>query len=352
MTNVLKKTGSGQQYSEDMLRFAVEATPNGMVMTDQQGIIVLVNAEIEKLFGYSRDELIGKSIEMLVPDRFRSGHPQHRDRYFHNPQSRAMGHGRDLHGVHKNGSEIPLEIGLNPVTNDEGVFVLASVVDITERKTQEQQLLAALKEKELMLAEIHHRVKNNLQIIDSLLGMQSDTLDDERLIAALRESQNRVKSMSLIHQTLYESRDFSRVNMAEVLRSLADNLLVSYAIDTDLIQVRFDLEEVYLPINTSIPLSLMVNEICSNALKHAFPSAGSGVLVVSLRALDNDWLQLIVADDGVGIPEDFDIEAAASLGLQLIQLLSEQISAELMIQRSKPTRFLLKIPVPVNSSTS
>lgn len=335
------------RYSEDILRFAVEAAPSGMLMADQNGRIVLVNAEMEKLFGYDRNELIGQNIEILVPGRFRNQHPDHRSHYFASPSTRAMGHGRDLYGLHKSGAEFPVEIGLNPVVNETGTFVLASVVDITERKNQEQQILAALREKEILLAEIHHRVKNNLQIIDSLLGMQSDILHQPDLVSVLKESQNRVKSMSLIHQTLYESLDYSQVNMNHVITSLVDNLCLSYALDMGRIKVRVDIDNVFLPIDISIPLGLIINEICSNAMKYAFPEPRKGCLEIKLEKIDEDSLRLKITDDGIGIPDDFNIEHASSLGLQLIQLLSEQVLGELKIRRSNPTCFEIILPIPV-----
>ena len=159
---------SDRRHAEEMMTLAVEASPNGMVMIDAQGKIVLVNSMTETLFAYSREELIGQSIEILVPERFRSAHPHLREDYLKMPKTRAMGQGRDLNGQRKDGTEFSFEIGLNPIATHNGSFVLASIVDITERKRQEERLRDALKEKVLLLAEIHHRVKNTLQIIDSL----------------------------------------------------------------------------------------------------------------------------------------------------------------------------------------
>jgi len=153
--------------ARDMMQLAVEAAPNGMVMTDAQGTIILVNKTVEKMFGYPRDELIGKKVNVLVPERFQDNHEQLREDYYEQPVSRAMGQGRDLYAVHKDGLEIPVEIGLNPINTAEGTVILASVVDITERKEREKALQKAVLEKEILLSEIHHRVKNNLQIIDS-----------------------------------------------------------------------------------------------------------------------------------------------------------------------------------------
>jgi two-component sensor histidine kinase len=256
-----------------------------------------------------------------------------------------MGHGRDLYGLHRNGDEFPVEVGLNPIRTPQGMMVLASVINITERKHQESQLKAALKEKELLLAEIHHRVKNNLQIIDSLLGMQSDMLLNETAVSLLRESQNRVKSMALIHQILYESSDFANVDFSSVLRALVSNLEYSYALDASRVNVNIDTDPVFLSIDISIPLGLIINELCSNAMKYAFGEHDSGTIEISLKYTEPNVLQVYVADNGAGIPDEFDLENSSTLGLQLVYLLSEQISAELIFQRRQPTSFTLNIPI-------
>ena len=333
-----------RKYAEEMIRLAVEASPNGMIMTNHQGAIVMVNTTTETLFGYSREELIGQSIDILIPESHRAHHPELRKDYLKHPSARAMGHGRDLYGLHKNGKEFPVEVGLNPTQTPQGFMVLASVIDITERKYQEKQLKAALKEKDLLLSEIHHRVKNNLQIIDSLLGMQSGMLLNSTVVSILKESQNRVKSMAMIHQILYESSDFSHVDFSSVVQSLVSNLSASYALDSSRVQINIDTDQVLLSIDTSIPLGLILNELCTNAIKYAFSENRSGNINISLKYLAANKLQVLVTDDGIGIPEEFDIEnASSSLGLQLVQLLSEQISAELTIQRRNPTSFSLII---------
>ncbi|MDO8334212.1 MAG: PAS domain S-box protein [Nitrosomonas sp.] len=336
---------SDRKQAEEMIHLAVEASPNGMVMTNHEGKIMMVNSTTEILFGYQRKELIGQPIEMLMPQSLRAHHPSLRTDYLRQPNARAMGHGRDLHALHKSGKEFPVEIGLNPIQTPEGVMVLASIIDITERKQHEAQLKAALKEKDLLLSEIHHRVKNNLQIIDSLLGMQSDRLLENAAISILRDSQNRVKSMALIHQILYESLDFSRVNFSSFIQSLVDNLSVSYALQPARITITIDADEVLFPIDISIPLGLILNELCTNAMKYAFPDNSFGHINISLKHQNPDSVSVQVTDDGIGIPETFDIENAPSLGLQLVQLLSEQISAKLTIQRNNPTSFTLIVPL-------
>ncbi len=208
---------SGRKRLEDRFRQVVESAPSAMVMIGPSGQIEMINAQSEALFGYPREELLGQSIEVLVPERFRTNHPGLRGAFFARPVSRPMGAGRDLYGLKKDGSEFPIEIGLNPIETDEGTKVLSAIVDISDRKQKEDRIKSALKEKDILLGEIHHRVKNNLQVVNSLLDIQIDRIVDPIVLDMLRESQNRIKSMALIHQTLYESHDFVQVDFSNFL---------------------------------------------------------------------------------------------------------------------------------------
>lgn len=330
-----------RQRGQEMMRLAVEAAPNGMILTSPDGRIALVNSFAENLFGYSREELIGNDIDILVPVRFRSNHPHMRAQYHGAPVSRAMGKGRDLYALHKNGREFPVEIGLNPLHMAQGTMILASIVDITERKQQEESLRSALKEKEVLLSEIHHRVKNNLQIIDSLIGMQSDRVLNEQAINILKDSQNRVRSIAMIHQILYQSQDFSQVNVADVVKSLVDNIAQSYGIESSRISIAMDIDSIFMPIDRSIPLGLTINELVSNTFKHGFPDHRTGKVNISLKNGKNHSLRLIVEDNGIGIPDDYDISTSDSLGLLLVKALTDQLGGELKVNRSNPTRFEL-----------
>ncbi|HWK44269.1 MAG TPA: histidine kinase dimerization/phosphoacceptor domain -containing protein [Stellaceae bacterium] len=331
--------------SEERFRRVVEAAPSAMVMINQSGMIEMVNAQAEQVFGYERSEMLGQAIEMLVPQRFRPNHPGLRGMFFADPKSRPMGAGRDLYGLRKDGSEFPVEIGLNPIETEAGTMVLSAIVDITERKHREESVQAALKEKDILLGEIHHRVKNNLQIIHSLLGLQSNKNDDPVVINILMESQNRIRSMALIHQTLYESKDFARVDFSIFLDTLVPILLSSYGIGMERIALSITSSSVLLPIDAAIPCGLVVNELISNALKHAFPDDMGGEIRIDLSHDATDQVVLSVSDDGIGIPEAFDMTQTDTLGLRLVPLLVAQLGGDLTIQRSKPTRFSLRFPL-------
>lgn len=330
---------------EERFRRVVEYAPNAMIMIGLDGCIEMVNIQAERVFGYGRAEMLGQSIEMLLPERFRGEHPHLRRAFFVEPKSRPMGAGRDLYARRKDGSEFPVEIGLNPLETDEGPMVLSSIVDISDRKQKELHMRAALQEKELLLGEIHHRVKNNLQIVDSLLDLQASRINDPRVEEILRDSQNRIRSMALIHQTLYQSHDFARVDLAGIVDSLVPTLVSSYGINADRIQVEISADEVQLPINLAIPCGLMINELITNALKHAFPDQSAGTISLQLHPLPNDGVELVIGDDGIGIPGDLNLEQSDTLGLQLVQLFASQVNGKLTIRR-KPTQFTLVFGLP------
>jgi PAS domain S-box-containing protein len=331
--------------SEARFRQALEATPNALLMINSRGLIEMVNGQTESMFGHARAALLGHPVEMLVPDRFRGGHPGHRTSFYADPQSRPMGAGRDLNAMKKDGSEFPVEIGLNPIETDAGTMVLAAVVDISDRKREEQRLRAALSEKDVLLGEIHHRVKNNLQIVHSLLDLQTGRVTDPTAIETLRESQNRIKSMALIHQLLYQSRDFAEVDFKAFLDTLIPSLVSSYAMEPDHITISIETADVFLPLDAAVPCGLIANELITNALKHGFPDDRRGQIRVQLEREVTGQATFVVSDDGIGIPEDLVVEDTVTFGLQLVMLLAEQLGGKLAIQRSAPTRFLLRFPM-------
>ena len=336
---------SGRKRLEERFRQVVESAPNAMVMIGPAGQIEMINAQTERLFGYDRSELLGRPIETLVPERFRRNHPDLRTAFFAGPLARPMGAGRDLYGLRKDGSEFPVEIGLNPIETDEGTKVLSAIVDISDRKQKEQRIHAALKEKDILLGEIHHRVKNNLQVVNSLLDLQVDRITDPAALSMLRESQNRIKSMALIHQTLYESKDFVEADFSNFLDTMVPTLVSSYSVDSERIALSIEASEVLLSIHTAIPCGLVVNELISNALKHGFPGDLEGEIKITLAHETDDHAILSVSDNGVGIPEELDLAQTGTLGLQMVSLLADQLGGTITIRRANPTRFVLRFPV-------
>ncbi|MFB2919588.1 PAS domain S-box protein [Aerosakkonema funiforme] len=220
------------------------------------------------------------------------------------------------------------------------------VMDITERKLAEQQLRTSLKEKEILLKEIHHRVKNNLQIISSLLKLQSTYIKDESVLALFTESFYRVRSMALIHEKLYQAEDLARVDAADYISNLVENLFRSYKVSLNSIDLKIEIDSIKLDVDTAIPCGLIINELVSNSLKYGFSGRNKGQLCMTFLHRDNNTLYLRVSDDGVGLPPDFDIEQIQSLGLQLVINLTEQLGGELEIDSHNGASFAITFVAP------
>jgi PAS domain S-box-containing protein len=336
---------SERKRQEERFRLVVEAAPNAMVMINAAGRIEMVNTQAERVFGYERADLVGQPVEMLVPKRFRAHHPGLRDAFFTDPRPRPMGAGRDLYGLRRDGSEFPVEIGLNPIETEDGTMVLSVIVDISDRKQKEARLLKLIGEKDVLLSEIHHRVKNNLQVIHSLLDLQSTRISDPAMLDVLRDSQNRIRSMGHIHQTLYQSQDFAEVDFGQFLDVLIPTLIASYGIDGNEISLAIKAEQVHLPLDAAVPCGLAVNELIANALKHAFPRGRGGEIQVSLTHDADRNVILSVSDNGTGLPDEVDMVNPATLGLQLVTLLADQLGGSVSVRRIDPTRFILKFPL-------
>jgi two-component sensor histidine kinase len=215
----------------------------------------------------------------------------------------------------------------------------ALLEEISERKRAEAQIKASLKEKEVLLREIHHRVKNNLQIVSSLLNLQSSAVDDQGTRVVFQESKDRIRSMALVHQQLYQSRDLARIDAVEYLHSLASNLFRSYGIDTNLIRLRIEMDQLELGVDTAIPCGLLINELVSNALKHAFPDGRPGEVRIELRARENGELLLRLSDDGIGFPAELDYRRTTTLGLRLVNTLIEQLGGTIQLNAGPGTAF-------------
>ncbi|MGH8537358.1 MAG: sensor histidine kinase [Gammaproteobacteria bacterium] len=217
-------------------------------------------------------------------------------------------------------------------------------IEVTERKQAEERMAAALREKETLLKEVHHRVKNNLQVISSLLDLQAGQTQDAGVRGVLAESQGRVRVMSLIHQLLYERKNFSRVDLGQYLERLTQIVLNAYPVDPQRIALKLDVAEVYLDLERAMPCALLVNELVTNAFKYAFPGDRRGEIGLSLKAHGDREAVLTVRDNGVGLPVELDITQAASLGLQLVPLFVDQMHGSLRVEPGPGACFELRFP--------
>jgi PAS domain S-box-containing protein len=217
--------------------------------------------------------------------------------------------------------------------------------EIGERKRAEEKINASLQEKVVLLREIHHRVKNNLQVISSLLNLQSGYIEDKKSLEIFRESQTRVRSMALIHEKLYQSKDLNKIEFSEYIESLIKDLFKSYNVDSDRIRLKSKLEGIYFEIDTAILCGLIINELVSNSLKHAFPSSRKGEVFIGLNKDNKNKYTLILKDNGVGFPSGLDFRKTESLGLQLVTTLTEQLGGTIELNNNGYTEFKIVFTV-------
>ncbi len=345
-----KEAENALKKSETFYRTIFENTGTATIIIDQNTTIIMANKRCESMSGYSVDEIE----HQLSWTNF--VHPDDREKMKTYQQMRRVP-GKEAPSeyefrlLNKEGEEreVLLFTSLIPGTTDSVV----SMLDITERKKAENVIKKSLKDKELLLREIHHRVKNNMQIISSLLNLQRSYVDDEEADNILQESQGRVKSMALVHEKLYQTADLAKINVGDYIESLTMNLFHSYRTKPG-IRLNLDVGDIYFNIDTAIPLGLIINELVSNCLKYAFKDQNEGEVVISVRKVDMDELDevnevngigggnyylLEVRDDGVGLPEDLDIEHTNTLGLQLVKTLVLQLDGTIKIIRNNGTCF-------------
>jgi two-component sensor histidine kinase len=217
--------------------------------------------------------------------------------------------------------------------------------DISERKRAEEELKNLLQEKDILLAEVHHRVKNNMQIIASLLGLQAREIKDARFLAAIEESRNRINSMALVHEQLYRAREYAQIDFGNYIDQLASTLFNMYQVEPARVELRIIAKGVYLGLEKAIPCGLLLNELITNSLKYAFPDGRKGKLWIILKPKKNK-MELEIGDNGIGIPDDFDFETSQSLGLQLVKLLTtHDLQGNLTLENKLGTQFCIEFPV-------
>lgn len=326
------------EISEERFRSVAQTAGEAIISIDSQGHVVLWNNAAQAIFGYPADEAIGRPVTFIMPERFRAAHQAGMERVVSTGEARILGKTVEMAGLRKSGEEFPMELSLAAWKTREGVFFTAIIRDITGRKQAEDEIARSLREKEALLKEIHHRVKNNLQIVSSLLNLQLDYIQDAQALAIFKESQARVRSMALIHEKLYRSADLAHVDLGEYVRSLAASLFRSYAADPGAIALNIDVEGVFLSVNAAVPCGLIINELLTNSLKHAFPPGRQGEIRVWARA-EGSRYTLLVSDTGTGFPPGLDLRATESLGLQLVTSLVEQLDGTIEMDTSRGTAF-------------
>lgn len=339
---------SQQRLADSELRFrrVFDSAADGLISVNGEGMITLANARAQDMFGYSQDEMVGQPIELLVPADKMHSHQDYRLQYLKSPQTRPMAKLQQLWAQRKDGSRFPAEVGLTYLKDDPVVSVLATVTDVTMAREVQQNLQTSVEEKTNLLAErtallneVHHRVKNNLQVISSLLNLQARKATPETT-QALTISQLRVRTMALTHQLLYEHKNFSSIPLGTYVIQLCQ--LLSNSILNNA-RIRFEFNELdqdlLLSLDRTIPCGLLVNEIITNSLKHAFPADSDGIISVSARRLSDENCELCIADDGIGLPEHVGPGEGGSMGMQLMLAFMSQLNASYELSRHRGTSY-------------
>ncbi len=335
--------------SEERLRVIFNNTPVGIVVTSLSGQLQQVNEAMCDTVGYTREELLAMSIADLT---YPSDLPASNKFIQSLIRGEVPGFEMEKRYVCKDGRLITGILHCAPIQNAVGetVALVGQLVDITERKQSEFQIITSLREKEVLLKEIHHRVKNNLQVISSLLDLQSAYIEDVAMQAMFQDSRSRVRSMALVHEQLYGSLDLARIDLEGYLRDLVGYLRRAYNEQAGGIQLHIEVEEsLLLDVETAVPLGLIVNELVSNALKHAFPDGRSGAVHIQVSLVEEEQVCLTVQDDGIGFPEEIDIHSSPSLGLTIITALVDQLQGQLDLHGQDGTCFKFNFPFTTGS---
>jgi PAS domain S-box-containing protein len=325
-----------------LLAFTLDCAHDGFCITDLQQRVLHVNQAFLQIYGYREEELVGRTADLLQARSVTQG--QLREITL---RTQHGGWSGEVMQRRKSGEEFPADLSTSVVRNDEGepVALVTVARDVTERRRAEQQIRASLQEKEILLKEIHHRVKNNLQVITSLLNLQSSKEDHPQTAAVLRESQTRIRSMALVHEELYRSRDLSRVDLSSYAGKLASGLFRVFASPASEIGLQIEVRDVFLPVDAAIPCGLILNELISNALKHAFRGSSHGTVTIRMSKRGAAY-DLSVQDDGEGLPPYVAVESAESLGFQLVTTLVRQLHGSLEVERTGGTTFHIRFPEP------
>jgi PAS domain S-box-containing protein len=349
-----KRAEVALRASEEKYRVVAEMANDGIAIV-QGNKLVYINPSLANLVGYSVEEIIGKSfIPFLSPESVFDMLALMKKTLLGEPVPNFF----LTRVMHRNGHKIEIEANGSAIIWEGKKALLGIIRDVTERNRVEEELRKysekleemvserteklnkSLEEKEILLREVHHRVKNNLQIIISLLNLQSRYITDEKTLAAIRESQNRVKAMALVHEKLHQSTDISKINLDDYINFLANSLFRFYGMTGKGLKLTTDIQDIYLDINTTIPLGLITNELVSNSLKYAFPDGRKGGISIAIKR-ENHVLTVVFKDNGVGMPPDLDWRNAKSLGLRLVISLVEQLQGTIELHRAAGTTFTM-----------
>ncbi|MBN1938238.1 MAG: PAS domain S-box protein [Candidatus Aminicenantes bacterium] len=338
-----KKADIALRQSEEKYRNLIEQSHDAIYLL-YDGKFEVINKRFEEMFGVGlgqtnspefnfRDMIAPQSLPLI----------EERERKIRRGESPDPVY--EFTAVTPQGKQIECETSVTYIDYKNGKATQGVIRDITERKRARERIEASLREKEVMLKEIHHRVKNNLQIVSSLLNLSSTSIEDPRALRFLQESRNRVRSMALIHDRLYRSSDFARIDLTDYTVGLVNQLFTAYQVAEDRVECEIDISDVRVGLDKAVPVGLLLNELVSNALKYAFPDKEKGRIKVGLIGCGSGECVLTVGDNGIGLPPDVDLSEPRTLGLQIIQSLVGQLDGRLEVVRRDGTTFRIRFPL-------
>jgi len=327
----LKKVNSKLNLDRQKQILQVEQSPLAYIEWDLNFKVVEWNSSAEKIFGYTKKEALGKHATFIIPDEVK---PQVDD-IWKNLQTQKGGYRSTNQNINKNNETLTLEWYNTPLFNDNGNFLgVSSLVDnITEQIKAQKEIEKQLKEKEVMLSEIHHRVKNNLAVISGLLFMHSEHVDDESVKLILKESQSRIKSMAIIHEQLYQTENFGNINVNIYLKELVKKIASTFNNDRKIIDLDIEVSDFSMPISQALIIGLIINELVINSYKYAFDHVEIGKIKIRFEKKGKHILR--VSDNGVGYKEDYNFEKSNSLGLNLVKILAKQLKGDVLFENKK-----------------
>lgn len=346
-----RKAEQALQDSEEKLRSLITQSHDGIMIADINGIVIDFNRGYEEITGISRDKVIGKPVwdlqyKLSTKETKSEADLRSLKQLFMSSIRQIMGDNPSTHSSmfikRPDGEVRAIETSIFHVSTNKQSLIGCITRDVTFQKKAEAAMMESLREKELLLKEIHHRVNNNLQVISSLMSLQIESTTDASTGGVLRVCQDRIKSIALIHERLYYTDNLSRINFQEYVNKLASYLNHYYKSRIDDIKLKVESDNTSLGIDTAIPCGLIVNELLTNAYKYAFPDGRKGEILVSLSRNEAGDYELIVADDGVGMPGNLDIDDTNTLGLQLVNMLTDQLDGTIIKDSARGTKYTIR----------
>ncbi|UYP48487.1 hypothetical protein NEF87_004772 [Candidatus Lokiarchaeum ossiferum] len=340
-----KKLTDQLKKQRDFNELIIEASPAFFVAINKEGKTIMMNRKMRETLKYKLEEVVGKNyLQNFIPKE----EQQYVSKIFENMINHPNPTLSENYIISKDGKKYLTEWHGQPIFNDENEldFFVGYGIDITQRRKYEillekeqNDLKKSLQEKDVLLKEIHHRVKNNLQIISSLIRLQKPKISDDKTLQINIDFQNRVKTMSLIHETLYRSDDLGKLDFGNYIQNLVSNLFRTYQKSPELIHLEIDIDDFELNLDQAISCGLIINEIISNALKYAFPEKSRGTIFIKAKKRTDNKIELIAGDTGIGIPKEINLEKTETLGLQLIIGLAKQLGGTIKVYRNFGTKF-------------